>query len=836
MPLRNFRRCNPGMWCDNADMTASARPKGQGSVAQLVSTALRQDRLASLEEMLRKIAELIGGDICILWQAAPGAELEQTPPSGHLFVLAQWYRNEKTWTTHNLPLDSVTGNAVLTGETQHVQDARIDPRVNYKLPFFQITGTKTFFSIPIIFGDGMPGAVNVYRVRHSPFRDEELARGEELAALVPSLYGTIRDRVSLALVQKVDNILQSAETAFTKGVDGQGPAYAAVNTVCRSVQETLHALETSIFLEDRSRSEGVFEIAATTFEAFVTKPCYAAGDDGLTGWAVTHAKPIRIFDLVCFQEELISIRQRYPGVNWIDRNNVLNKKREYFTQEPGADIPPISFMAAPILRGGRVLGAIRCCISVRPPYYYAERELNLLELVATRISQFWENWRSRRDTEDENASWRMLVESVSKMNRFVQDEISRGSPDETKIFNEALRITSSVIRGAEIMDVRLRQEETNSLYFAAKWGALWNSGTVTDVKWKSSRLFPLGGEAPESVGAEVFRSGRLATLGNVSENPHYSKTFDQAQKMIVAPIQAQGGMLGVLDVRGTSPVPFPPHSVAIAELVAEQLGLYHYLAEAILGMRKAQAELSAHARTQRQTYADLGHQLKSPVVSAYTRTETALRFDLPEKVMAELLAVRSLLAKAKTVFWSTRLFAELEGNGELKPRLERLEYQRLSDLLSVVARDTELRVDPERQLSFGVADKTFRVLQATIVLVDLDLLEQAIANIMDNAGKYSIPRSKVLIHGGVTGGNRFHITVRNRGLKMTAEDVRQCVTRGWRGEEARLVTGEGSGLGLWIASHIMRSLGGELLILPTGKESVNEVKLLLPISERGRAI
>lgn len=41
-----------------------------------VSTALRQDKLSGLSEMLRAIAEAVDAYGCVLWQVAPGSNLE----------------------------------------------------------------------------------------------------------------------------------------------------------------------------------------------------------------------------------------------------------------------------------------------------------------------------------------------------------------------------------------------------------------------------------------------------------------------------------------------------------------------------------------------------------------------------------------------------------------------------------------------------------------------------------------------------------------------------------------------------------------------------------------
>jgi hypothetical protein len=95
------------------------------------------------------------------------------------------------------------------------------------------------------------------------------------------------------------------------------------------------------------------------------------------------------------------------------------------------------------------------------------------------------------------------------------------------------------------------------------------------------------------------------------------------------------------------------------------------------------------------------------------------------------------------------------------------------------------------------------------------------------AGRYRpSPRSRVEVYAGLTKTDRFHITFRNKGLRILPQDVPKCVERGWRGDAARRVTGSGSGVGLWLVFHVMRAHNGELLVLPTTPDGWTEVKLL----------
>jgi len=99
-------------------------------IVELVSTALRQDKLSGISEMLRTVAEAINAYGAILWQVTPGSDLDASPLKGSLFVLAQWLQDDYRFALHDLPLESATGEAILNQVSVNVADVWTDPRVD----------------------------------------------------------------------------------------------------------------------------------------------------------------------------------------------------------------------------------------------------------------------------------------------------------------------------------------------------------------------------------------------------------------------------------------------------------------------------------------------------------------------------------------------------------------------------------------------------------------------------------------------------------------------------------------------------------------------------------
>ena len=70
--------------------------------------------------------------------------------------------------------------------------------------------------------------------------------------------------------------------------------------------------------------------------------------------------------------------------------------------------------------------------------------------------------------------------------------------------------------------------------------------------------------------------------------------------------------------------------------------------------------------------------------------------------------------------------------------------------------------------------------------------------------------------------------VTSTGLLVDPADAKLCLRRNWRGSVARTTTGEGSGLGLWIVDHLMRSMKGAVRVQPV--QDTTTVLLTFPIA------
>jgi signal transduction histidine kinase len=695
--------------------------------------------------------------------------------------------------------------------------------------------------VPFNSPDEDAGALNFYRTSPEPFGESDLRQAEQFAALVPDLYRAIGNRISLQLISYINEKLHRAdlcgvEDYFSKEQTGQ-----VFKEICGAVSEAFQCVETSIFLENKLETPDRHELAATTWPEPSLKSFHAADlDDGLTGWVFAHAMPVRIFDLANWERDVKATRKKYPGITWRDAIDLKSAAKKVLKLSPVENLPPLSFMAAPLVIGEKVLGVIRCVLP-RRGLYFSDRDLHLLGLVAAQITRFWNNWLGRRESLEENQFLQSLVESIGELNDFVNKELAGGSPHENRIFARSLRVASSVIRSAEALDVRLFDDEHDDLYFAAVHGDFWNEGDQNSVQERKLRRFPVEYGAPASAGARVFVTGKTYVMSDAHEVPCQGETFAGIKEMIIAPIGVKGRAFGVLDVMTTRQGAFTQSARSAVQLLGKQIGLYCYLAYVIHQLSATRDHLDESVQLmqtlrneQSQTFQDLTHQLKSPIRQAYTRIEALLKTgQLDDALDGKLRAIRGLCAKAGRVVTSTGLFADSLQERPIRLRPSHLRYDGAMKTVIEAATDNELMIDPERAIRFNVDREGFRVLESWDVLVDPDLFSQALNNILDNAGKYSYPHTTIKISAGLTNSGRFFVSIQNRGIPIRSHETQHVSERGWRGDSAMTVTGEGSGIGLWIVKHIMRAHEGELLVTPTSGAGLTDIRLVFPCRKLG---
>jgi K+-sensing histidine kinase KdpD len=113
-----------------------------------------------------------------------------------------------------------------------------------------------------------------------------------------------------------------------------------------------------------------------------------------------------------------------------------------------------------------------------------------------------------------------------------------------------------------------------------------------------------------------------------------------------------------------------------------------------------------------------------------------------------------------------------------------------------------------------------------LIYVDPRMLEQALVQVLDNAGKYSPAGTTIRLTARET-ADAFVLEVTDEGAGLTVEESAHAWDRFYRGTRHVGAT-LGSGLGLWIARSFVTRLGGEIAARSGGVGRGTTVTLRLP--------
>lgn len=153
---------------------------------------------------------------------------------------------------------------------------------------------------------------------------------------------------------------------------------------------------------------------------------------------------------------------------------------------------------------------------------------------------------------------------------------------------------------------------------------------------------------------------------------------------------------------------------------------------------------------------------------------------------------------------------------EVKPRMEPLDIESVvEELIHQFARRSR-----DRQIRFARPSGPLRV------FADPELLRLAVAQLLENACKYSQPDSTVSIEAGDWAGTVV-IRVSNYGTPIPERERSRIFDRFYRGVNARNQT-SGSGLGLYVARKIAVAHGGVLELDDSRNDGEIAFRLALP--------
>jgi len=205
----------------------------------------------------------------------------------------------------------------------------------------------------------------------------------------------------------------------------------------------------------------------------------------------------------------------------------------------------------------------------------------------------------------------------------------------------------------------------------------------------------------------------------------------------------------------------------------------------------------------RDFVANVSHELKTPLTSISGYAET-LSHELPDaETTRRFLGV--ILANARRM---QRLVDELLDlsrieSGGWRPAPERLD-------VAALARETWSLVD-ERLLDGRPGMSVEIQARAEAVWADPDAFRQILANLFDNAVRYTPADGEIAVRAWAGSGGVF-VAVQDRGPGIPRDHLSRIFERFYRADAGRARAEGGTGLGLAIVKHLVEAHGGHVQV------------------------
>lgn len=233
--------------------------------------------------------------------------------------------------------------------------------------------------------------------------------------------------------------------------------------------------------------------------------------------------------------------------------------------------------------------------------------------------------------------------------------------------------------------------------------------------------------------------------------------------------------------------------------------LEHKVAERTRELDRVNRELQSQDHARRQLFADISHELRTPITVVRGEAEIALRgkeksADEYKEALARILELSMQLGMVV----NDLLFLARSETANLQFEWEEIE------LIDLVARAVEdmrsLAHEKSITVTFDKPDSAIRLHG------DRSRLRQVLCILLDNSCRYSNSGTEIVIKVRCEGRDVL-LSITDQGIGVSVQDLEIIFDRYYRSARARRSSDDGTGLGLPVAKAIVNAHGGHIAAL-----------------------
>jgi len=226
---------------------------------------------------------------------------------------------------------------------------------------------------------------------------------------------------------------------------------------------------------------------------------------------------------------------------------------------------------------------------------------------------------------------------------------------------------------------------------------------------------------------------------------------------------------------------------------------------------------------QKEFVANVSHELKTPLTSIKSYTETLLEGALDDRELSEHF-LKVVNSEADRMTRLVRDLLQLSSFDYKQTKWNKRESDLVKIIENSVLKMSMTAKNKMQSLRFIVHEKKI------MGYLDSDRIEQVVLNILSNAIKYTPDHGKIKVILEKE-DNQAVIRIIDNGMGIPKEDIPRLFERFYRVDKARSRELGGTGLGLSIARQIIEGHQGKIHI-NSSEEEGTEVVIILPLYEK----
>lgn len=223
---------------------------------------------------------------------------------------------------------------------------------------------------------------------------------------------------------------------------------------------------------------------------------------------------------------------------------------------------------------------------------------------------------------------------------------------------------------------------------------------------------------------------------------------------------------------------------------------------------------------QRQFAADASHELRTPLAVVMASADLLLADpSIQEPFLKEVIGDVKSEVKKMTKLVSDLLMVARSDNNALKVKMQKI------DLGKLLQQNVRMMTPLAEKKEITLVGENFRKM---ILTGDEQKIKQLILILVDNAIKYTPPGGRVIVRHEKSESNRAIFSVQDSGIGIAPEDQEKIFDRFFRVDKVRSREMGGNGLGLAIATEILKLHDGKIFVdseLGVGTKFTVELKI-----------